>query len=77
MTKWSHRSFGIKSDVDKQVLRNGEPVARIYRRAHGPSEGKWAYFPQWIPAPPAGDADSLAEALEIIRNLYETYNDVG
>lgn len=74
--RWTHKpTFPLNQDIDRTVYADGRCVARIYQIMHGPSEGKWAFFPNWpvssdftfISSP---DAETLELALETVRTLY-------
>lgn len=73
MARWTHRQAGFSEDPnDRQVLADGKPAGRIYRRDHGPQAGRWQWFGGWSGPGNSGLADSLDEALAALRVAWQS-----
>ena len=68
MGRWTHRpTWPDRAAIDRVVLCDGVKVARIEQFPHGPQEGLWEWAGRWDGEDNHGTADTLEEALEIVR----------
>jgi len=52
-------------------MHKGKMIARVYRYPHGAQKGSWGWFLQWGCIGNSGTADSMEDALEVVRVRHE------
>lgn len=75
--RYAHRATGLANTdplTDREVLFDGDYIARIRMIEHGPSEGEWHWNLQWhsVKEPVTGRCPSLDAGLAIVKERHRS-----